>query len=89
MLYLFEFSIQLIHQPRTQIVVADTLSRQPDHMEGIKNDNTDLIMLLPHLFSSHISSPVKYVISLDSLIYPIDLDLQTCLCTALYSDQVA
>ena len=58
-------------------------------MEGIEDDNTDLVMLSPHLFFSHISLPVKHTISSDSLIRPIDLDLQTCLCIALDLDQVA
>jgi len=58
-------------------------------MEGIKDDNTDLVMLSPYLFSSHISSLVKHAILSDSLIRLIDLDLQTRLCIALDSDQVA
>jgi len=50
MLYLSEFSLQLVHKLGIQIIVVNTLSHKPNHAIGIKDDNNNLTMLPLYLF---------------------------------------
>src|SRR5208282_4737542 len=48
-LYLSEFDIKLVHLPGTKMIQSDTLSRRPDHGEGIEDDE-EVTLLPEHLF---------------------------------------
>jgi hypothetical protein len=49
-LYLSEFDVKLVHMPGIKMILSDALSRRPDHGEGNKQDNEDMIMLPEGLF---------------------------------------
>jgi hypothetical protein len=49
-LYLSEFDVKLVHMPGTKMIQSDALSRRPDHGEGNKQDNDDMVMLPEGLF---------------------------------------
>lgn len=63
-LYLTRFNFSLRHKPGKTMLVADPLSKRPDHEEGVKFNNRDQILLKPEFFaiqaieSSH-DSPVN------------------------------
>ena len=50
-LYLTRFNFVLKHKPGKSMLVADPLSRRPDHEEGVKLDNRDQILLKPEFFA--------------------------------------
>ena len=49
-LFLSEFDIKLQHVSGSKLFQADTLSRRPDHFEGIEKDNDDITLLPDQLF---------------------------------------
>jgi hypothetical protein len=49
-LYLSEFDIKLVHTPGSKMAQSDALSRRPDFIPEIDNDNEDITMLPDNLF---------------------------------------
>ncbi|ESK88465.1 pro-pol protein [Moniliophthora roreri MCA 2997] len=49
-LILSMFDLQLVHVPGREMVQSDALSRRDDHVQGINNDNDDIILLPDRLF---------------------------------------
>jgi hypothetical protein len=49
-LFLAEYEFSLHHKPGCVNDIADTLSRRPDHKEGVEDDNSDRVLLKPGFF---------------------------------------
>src|SRR5277367_3254578 len=49
-LFLFDYNLQLVHMPGTQMVQSDALSRHPDHCPDEDTDNGDRTLLTENLF---------------------------------------
>ena len=52
-LYLTKFDFELINKAGSSMGKADTLSRRPDHKEGVEDDNDDVTLLKPEFFNVH------------------------------------
>ena len=50
-LYLSRFDFEMINKPGASMGKADTLSRRPDHKEGVENDNDKVTLLKPEFFA--------------------------------------
>ncbi len=63
------------------MVCADTLSRRSDHAEGIEDNNTDVVMLLDHLFilliDTNLQDQLSSGLSLDDYAQKLIKDLET------------
>jgi hypothetical protein len=50
-LFLTRFEFALVHKAGATMGKADSLSRRPDHKEGVQDDNKDVVMLKPEVFT--------------------------------------
>jgi RNase H-like domain found in reverse transcriptase/Reverse transcriptase (RNA-dependent DNA polymerase) len=50
-LYLSRFDFEMVNKPGASMGKANALSRRPDHKEGVKNDNKEVMLLKPEFFA--------------------------------------
>jgi hypothetical protein len=60
-LYLTQFNFTLTHKPGKTMLTADSLSRRPDHEEGVNFNNCNKILLKPDFFAIHALLRIKSV----------------------------